>query len=672
MSNLLHAVVVMLSQVVILILPPYITAVRLNPRSAWPETLLYAACLGLCSQGVLGLLWDHFVGRAPLMEAAAFLGLWAILSAVSILFRSSTEASRDAALMTGRETILLCFILGAAVVLRMLHPLQHWALGQSDAYSHLQFIQNVVAGGFIKNRMYPPGHAWIMALPAMLFNLDPYLMARYGGAFFGALLTLAVYVLLKCSGSSQASSLMGAYLAGLFPALNLLHKTAVGVFANQLGLALIPAVFYFYLQWRQGDFRRGSMAMGLTLSLALCAAATPMLLLHLFIILGAERMIALVLDKGGAWRGIVRLGLAIMPALAILVIHVAQAGQSSTQDTLAVLAQNPVPSSNTADAAPAMIERQKSGLPSGLAAAMTDYFSIKRYGYHQPVFDVPHGILLIGFAGCLILGAVKRMPFLVILGLWGGLTALQSFTGILQFSKYQREGWSLLIAVTVMGGLAGGIFYEMVKAHRWLRTGFISGLSVCGVWAFFNPPAHVLFSTAAEDDLVRWIKIISARIAPSSMWPSFRAADSSVPDGLRTNLPPGNTVMMVRRIAGHDSGQGELGPVVGARAPVSVLNPGTGCGVQFNAHLCYIILLEIPPEADELNASSTALLRQLSPEMAETFHTVRAGSHEAWQWVENFIRSAASRPWSIARTRLTPQLEAVQLIPMAVSSKRMD
>ena len=41
--------------------------------------------------------------------------------------------------------IWLAGLLACALVVRLLDPLQHWALGQSDAYSHLQFIQSIIA-----------------------------------------------------------------------------------------------------------------------------------------------------------------------------------------------------------------------------------------------------------------------------------------------------------------------------------------------------------------------------------------------------------------------------------------------------------------------------------------------------------------------------------------------
>ena len=148
------------------------------------------------------------------------------------------------------------FLIGSiilAVAVRSIDPIQHMALGQSDAYSHLQFLRNVMDTGFVHNVMYPPGYHWILSLPTAAFHLDPYLVARYGGAFFGAGLVLAVYVFVK-SVASQPAPIFSAFFVSCFPGLYLLQKTGVGAFANQLGLFFIPVVFYFYIMTEEQKF----------------------------------------------------------------------------------------------------------------------------------------------------------------------------------------------------------------------------------------------------------------------------------------------------------------------------------------------------------------------------------------------------------------------------------
>ena len=239
---------------------------------------------------MLGMLWSHLVYSRPLLEVGVLLLVWLGLLywswkrwAVSL-----QEECTSKPFATGHHAALI-LILCIGFLLRIIHPVDVAYLGQSDAYTHLNYIHSIVNSGCLSNPSYPSGFHWIMALPELVFSVDPYHVARYGGAFFGIGLILGIYVLLdSCIG--RRSALFGSFFAAAFPGMMLLIKTGVGVFANQFGLMLLPALFSFiWLFWTR---KKGAGHYKIPLTIGLCgmAAAVPMMLLHVFLIYGCERL----------------------------------------------------------------------------------------------------------------------------------------------------------------------------------------------------------------------------------------------------------------------------------------------------------------------------------------------------------------------------------------------
>ena len=79
----------------------------------------------------------------------------------------------------------------------------------------------------------------------------------------------------------------------------------------------------------------------------------------------------------------------------------------------------------------------------------------------QSLLDMIGWLLAVVFIVIFYLGVKKGMPFLSVMSIWGVLTAVQSFTGFLQFSAYQREGWSLLIITACLSGMVRRSYLPM-------------------------------------------------------------------------------------------------------------------------------------------------------------------------------------------------------------------
>ena len=189
MDNAIYQLAFVISGLILLVVLPFVPVARLiYPREKWPALGLTAMVMGCSLQAVSGTLWSHLVRGNPYGELALYLFLWLLLviwayynygrSATNIPFYDEHEDNNG-----GHRILIL--ILTAAFIVRMLHPLQVAYLGQSDAYTHLNYLHNIVDSGYLINPVYPPGYHWILALPSLVFSIDPYLVARYGGAFFG-------------------------------------------------------------------------------------------------------------------------------------------------------------------------------------------------------------------------------------------------------------------------------------------------------------------------------------------------------------------------------------------------------------------------------------------------------------------------------------------------------
>ena len=184
---------IFLSLAVIYGLPPLLFIRTACRRLDWTESLLLTFGAGLSGQAVMGLFWNHFYARHAGLEVCSYLGLWLVLTMVvagTRIFVPGRAGFMPAMRIAGIKPALpgetpsslsdylLPAILLTGVALRGIDALMHPALGQSDAYSHLQFLRQIMQWGQLINPMYPPGYSWTLALPTLIFHRYPYMMAR--------------------------------------------------------------------------------------------------------------------------------------------------------------------------------------------------------------------------------------------------------------------------------------------------------------------------------------------------------------------------------------------------------------------------------------------------------------------------------------------------------------
>ena len=461
-------------QLVLFVLVPAAALARLRWRDG--AEWLFASCVaGLASVALLGRLFNGAelgAGRALLVWAAAWAGIGAY------------AWRRDRGAPVPRVDGALLAILALAWAVRMIHPLRIWALGQSDAYIHLWFMRDVLEHGHVANALYPPAYSWVMAFPARLLPLHPYWVARFGGAFFGMGLALGVHVLLV-QVKGRAAGLAAAALVAGCPVFWLLQKTGVGCFPNQLGLLLIPAVLWAYASGNRG---------WLALALAGLLVSVPMMLLHVLLLLGILWLAILWLFEGFGWKN-ARWGLACL-AVGVLGIFIVSLRLSPGQGMM-------IASQFTED-------HPRVEWAAGLAwkevwwTLLSDFLSIKRWGYGLWTANLAAlgTTLVLGLAW--IGGWRRRDVAWFTVGGWGLLASLNLHIGLFQFTNYQREGWSLLIALACLGGLLFDLLWHWRPAAgmRRLWTAAVAAVSLAGLWI---PPTHAIPAGPSESDVVKFL-----------------------------------------------------------------------------------------------------------------------------------------------------------------------
>jgi hypothetical protein len=107
-----------------------------------------------------------------------------------------------------------------------------------------------------------------------------------------------------------------------------------------------------------------------------------------------------------------------------------------------------------------LMETAGAGWGKILRALAADFFMVKRVGYASVSLDVLAATTTAAFALSLAGGWFKRAAAWRLVGAWGLLTSVNVHLGLFQFTNYQREGWSLLLAAAALGGLVFDVLWR--------------------------------------------------------------------------------------------------------------------------------------------------------------------------------------------------------------------
>ena len=632
MSTLLEALMVQVLLAACYVVPPFL-ALRL-----WRARGVHASLIGIvgamCLQSALGWVWNQFAPGPLWTQPLAYVAAWL---AVAFVVRAPPGDEGEA----GARDRWLWLLLALAFALRMIDPLRTAALGQSDAYSHWQFIFDVVEKGRVRNAVYPPGYHWVMGMPAMLGGIDPYLMARFGGAFAGTLLVAALYALAhRVAGLSAAR--WTAWFAGLCPAAWWLIKTGVGVFPNQFGLLLLACVWLAYLRWLAHPSKGSILWMGLFL--AGLATAAPMFLIDVALAVGLHQ-ITMVFRASAPERrrAVFLLGLGALSALPLAFL-LTRAGPDSLRHTVVALT----------GALPAHEGDASFSTAKLVGVLVRDFLSVKRSGLGSPLFSVAAATLAAIFAAGVLASLRRRQPDAALLSLWGLLAAVQTGWGVLQFEHYQRAGWQLMMAVSLLVGWVA----SRIPAARGLPVGALAALLTIGSFAVY--PRHQLLHSAAESELVNFLRAVARdRRLAHDIAPARVIAAPQLPIGMTLHVRRGLTIL-ARRYTGFTRGQGDpVYAALGHRDGTEIRPLGVGAELTFNPRRQYLLIRdEAPPPPSGLSARLNAALAAMAAPKSERI----AAAH---QEIESALAGLDASVWTIHHVTPAPGLDVYLLLPRA-------
>ena len=645
--------------------PTWVAGRRLLPRAEGFEVFFTAWVLGLASQSVFGLLWNHLVSRNAGVEVIFYYFFWLTITVILLVLPRRSPSQKRGSEQNVDVKILLGIIC-IAVVVRSIHPLQHYALGQSDAYSHLHFLRDVIANGHLQNPIYPPGYHWILALPTLTFHLDPFDVVRYVGAFFGAGLVLAVFVIVRRA-SDDTAAFLSAFLVACFPGFYLLQKTGVGAFANQLGLLFIPVILYFYMRMLENDFRWSSYTFLFIVSLMGFIVSVPMMMIHVCLIIVMERIFAF-LKKPTGWisRSIIVAACGI-PALLLFLFHLINPVKLTQPETVMFFVKDQL-RLTAAAAVTAHRTFMSDWLNHPGMRMIIDYVSIKRWGWGTVFLDMIGWLFAIVFIVVFYYGVKKRKPLLTLMGIWGMLTTVQSFTGFLQFSAYQREGWSLLIIIACLSGMVGMAIYRW-GADRWrvMRPLLYLFIIISVIWSIFLPPGHLMLNSHAEDDIIRIARNLSSRpIYRDPFEKRYNHQDKDIMlirNALSESLP---VTILARNFSGWWTGQGEMINVVLHRPAAvenKVITERSSLNLVFKNDHQYVVFLDAQKT---LKVEHLGMMTRLNKDNAEKFVTMQKDSFRINQEIRDALKVLSPSLWNTHWIELNDRLTVVVVKPHQV------
>ena len=234
------------------------------------------------------------------------------------------------------------------------------------------------------------------------------------------------------------------------------------------------------------------------------------------------------------------------------------------------------------------------------------------------------------------------------LGGWGGLAAVQTATGFLQFTAYQREGWSLLIATACLGGVFTAWFWER---FRRLRPAVVAALALSAAVTLWHPPAHRLTNSTAEEALVRIARMFSTYpvLSPDS--------DPSV-EGFRCflseHLIEGAQLSFITRPLLQEL---MLPAVCGPKDNLSFSRSDIWrvYDVCMETSVQTVLLLDRPGDLDVQGLGSFAAV---SPAGAQSFIQQQKRSYAFNGNLKAYILRLPPNEWRIAHYDITPELQA--------------
>ena len=659
----LDSILVMVAFTAVYLLPPLLVVRRLLPGSDRLTQVVVSTATGLASQAILGFFANHLVPRHPLGETCLYFLCW-LLASLACQWGRPPASSLRLPHITLHAPWLPCILL-AAIALRSFDGLSHASLGQSDAYTHLQFLRDVIQRGEIRNVVYPPGYSWVLALPTLAFNLDAYLVARYAGPFFGALLVIVLFLLGRRH--SPQAGLFAAFLAAACPLFYPLVKTGMGTFANQLGLFLLPLALLLYLMRARLFF---------TLILLGLTASVPVFVFTLALVVLLNELLSCLVAKLLGWESrkvpsatqqlnpstLLRAGnsathlvLPFLLAFSLAGYHFLRPGKLHVETTASLVTGIETPSTHQAPTAtqPAKAIAKVKSNPAG--KLLVDLVTVKRWGLGSSLLNTAILILVLLFGGLGVAAFRRDMPdaeVLLLAGGWGLLNTVQVAAGLLEFSLYQRSGWLLMEVAALAGGIVLATLYDTRRLRKLLRPLIGLGVAASLLLAFWSPPQHRCITSSAENELATVLRELSdARLELLHAPQPFRFEHHQARPLLTRAAGAPQLAVVTRRYTFFHADQGNLAAVLpdpAARIRHVPVKADTPPVPPSNHFLCLVDRYGGLPD--------TGFLDRISPELTQSLASYQPALYQPNEKIVEFVSGLPKESWEVTWEQSAPGL----------------
>ena len=251
------------------------------------------------------------------------------------------------------------------------------------------------------------------------------------------------------------------------------------------------------------------------------------------------------------------------------------------------------------------------------------------------------------------------------LGFWGIIASVQTLTGFLQFSGYQREGWSLLIVVACLSGIIGGAIYRWGRKWVVFKGVVFTAILLSILGSFLYPPVHELRASCAEDEIIKAVRDISRRYTEPGYFSIAERplmSDQAFAPVLSSPLP---LTIVTRKITGwKDSNQGELVPAVihpKRKLQVMTVSSESKKGFVLKTNRQYLVLIDKKTEGCFRNKVTFSMI---TPRQVKTYIDDRESYFTINESLETYLDSLNPDVWKILKSVISQNLIAISVVPL--------
>jgi hypothetical protein len=268
-------------------------------------------------------------------------------------------------------------------------------------------------------------------------------------------------------------------------------------------------------------------------------------------------------------------------------------------------------------------------------------------------------------AGVLIAGFLRAQPSERVLGIFGMITAAQTLTGLLEFSRYQRAGWLLMIAAACAAGWIGAWIARLLRPERLRLIVLGVGALACAGWGLVCAPGHASAVSSAEELMIHVTRFLG-RLEPVSLEePVYRALSYPRPAALEEALTPDLPVTLVVRSTSGRAARGfweltdAVVPYSSALPIVNVRSAESLEGLPAVDRQTIVFL----DRAQRLASDELGSVAALDPEQPKRYADWQYRHYRANETIRAFVNGVDTGIWRRHDIPLSTNAEVVVFVP---------